>query len=56
MTLLDKIVSSGQNENLIKKRLGDYSHDATIKAKKIKKATSTKTPKNYTWEVITIRY
>jgi hypothetical protein len=42
MSLLDKIVSSSQNENLINKRLGGYSYDATIKAKKIKKETSRK--------------
>jgi len=42
MSLLDKIVSSSQNENLINKRLGEYSYDATIKAKKIKKETSRK--------------
>ena len=43
MSLLDKIVSSGQNENLINKRLGEYSYNAAIQAKKIKKETSRKT-------------
>ena len=45
MSLIDKIVSSGQKENLINKKLGNYSYDATIKAKKNKKETSQKSPK-----------
>ena len=47
MSLLDKIVSSGQNENSINKRLVEYSYNATIKAKKIKKETSRKTNQLY---------
>ena len=50
MSLLDKIVSSGQNENLINKRLGEYSYNATIKAKKIKKETSRKTQPIIYWK------
>jgi len=40
MSLIEKNVLIGQKENLINKRLGDYSYDANIKAKKTKKETS----------------
>ena len=40
MSLIEKNVLIGQKENLITKRLGDYSYDANIKAKKTKKETS----------------
>jgi hypothetical protein len=40
MSLLGNIVSTGQKENAINRKLGDYSYNATIKANKIKKETS----------------
>ena len=45
MSLIEKNVLIGQRENAINKRNSDYSYDATIKAKKIKKETSRRSPK-----------